>query len=379
MNAAIPTTSFQVRKDALSQTRWQTGAPAPLAPGQVRLGIESFALTANNITYAAFGDAMNYWQFFPTGDDAWGCIPVWGFATVTQSQCEGVAVGEKFYGYYPMGNQVVLQPARVTPAGFLDSAAHRRELHPAYNQYLRCSADPLYGTTPEDIQSLLRPLFMLSFLVDDFMADNDFFGAVDTAAPEQAPKALMLLSSASSKTASSTAFQLAQRAGVEVVGLTSPGNVAFCEGLGCYSRVLAYEQLGTLAPDTPCIYLDYAGNAALRERIHQHFLNLQYSCSIGGTHVGQLAGKGSAKSLAGPRATLFFAPAQLKKRLSDWGPGEFGERLAGAWVAFTRRATRSDSPWLTVARHQGPQAMAAVYAQVLAGQGDPRTGHILQP
>ena len=46
---------------------------APLASGQVRLRVEHFALTANNITYAAFGAAMNYWQFFPTDDDGWGC------------------------------------------------------------------------------------------------------------------------------------------------------------------------------------------------------------------------------------------------------------------------------------------------------------------
>jgi hypothetical protein len=42
----------------------------------------------------------------------------------------------------------------------------------------------------------------------------------------------MLLSSASSKTAYGTAFQLAQRDGIEVVGFMSPGNVAFCESLG---------------------------------------------------------------------------------------------------------------------------------------------------
>ena len=63
------TTTFQVRKDSLPQTRRHTDAPVPLAPGQVRLRVESFALTANNITYAAFGDAMNYWQFFPTGEE----------------------------------------------------------------------------------------------------------------------------------------------------------------------------------------------------------------------------------------------------------------------------------------------------------------------
>jgi hypothetical protein len=71
------------------------------------------------------------------------------------------------------------------------------------------------------VQALLRPLFITSWLIDDFLADNDFFGA-----------RVMLLSSASSKTAYGTAFQLAQRDGIEVVGLTSPGNVAFCESPG---------------------------------------------------------------------------------------------------------------------------------------------------
>jgi hypothetical protein len=134
--ASTNTTTFQVRKDALAQTRWHTSAPVPLAPGQVRLRVESFALTANNITYAAFGDAMSYWQFFPTGEESWGCIPVWGFATVSESQCEGVAVGEKFYGYYPMANTLVLQPARITPSGFFDErraqAGAARRLQPVH-------------------------------------------------------------------------------------------------------------------------------------------------------------------------------------------------------------------------------------------------------
>ena len=43
----------------------------PLAPGEARLRIDRFALTSNNITYAAFGDAMKYWQFFPSADTAW--------------------------------------------------------------------------------------------------------------------------------------------------------------------------------------------------------------------------------------------------------------------------------------------------------------------
>lgn len=181
-------TRLLVRKNLLTDTRLSTSQDKPLADGQIRMRVDSFALTSNNITYAAFGDAMNYWQFFPTQEEGWGCIPVWGFASVAESLCEGVKVGERFYGYYPMASETVLNPTRVNSAGFSDGAGHRRELHPVYNQYLHCSTDPLYTPETEDAQALLRPLFMTSWLIDDFLADNNFFGAQT-----------MLLSSASSK------------------------------------------------------------------------------------------------------------------------------------------------------------------------------------
>lgn len=54
------TTRFLVRQDDLATTRC-LHAPAPaLAPGQVRVRVDRFAYTSNNITYAAFGDAMHY-------------------------------------------------------------------------------------------------------------------------------------------------------------------------------------------------------------------------------------------------------------------------------------------------------------------------------
>ena len=365
---------FLVNKAALQQHRWRSSDASPLSPGQVRLRIASFALTANNITYAAFGDAMNYWQFFPTGEFDWGCIPVWGFATVSESQCADVAVGERFYGYYPMANEVVMQPARASVQGFYDGAAHRSSLHPVYNNYLRCSSDPLYTATTEDLQALLRPLFITSYLIDDFLADNDWFGACKNGRP-----GVMLLSSASSKTAYGTAFQMAQRPGIEVVGLTSPANVAFCESLGCYSRIVTYAQLEELAADMPCIYVDFAGNGALRQRIHGRFSQLKYSCSIGGTHVDELGAKGSARELPGVRPALFFAPAQIKKRYADWSPEGFGKRLIQAWEAFLQRVNSPPSPWLKVQHDQGRQAVESVYLEVLGGHGDARTGHILSP
>jgi len=371
----MTTTQFQVRKDALASTRFVHLPDAALADGEVRVRIDRFAYTSNNITYAAFGEAMSYWQFFPVppepGADgaAWGCIPVWGFGEVVASRAEGVAVGERLYGYWPMASHAVLQPARVSAHGFVDGAAHRAGLHAVYNQYLRCGPDPFYTADSEDLQALLRPLFLTAWLIDDFLADNAFFCAT-----QGGQRAVMLLSSASSKTAYGTAARLALRPEVEVVGLTSGANVAFCESLGIYSRVLSYDQLHTLAPETPCVYVDFAGNGGLRQAIHQRFTRLAYSCAIGGTHVDQLAG---GRDLPGPRPVLFFAPAQVKKRSADWGPAEFNQRLVTAWHAFRQQVAQGPVPWLQVQHHSGAAAVQAAHALVLGGQGDARQGHVL--
>lgn len=366
----MSTLDFRVRKDDLARTELHAEPDAPLAGGQIRVQIDRFALTANNITYAAFGEAMHYWSFYPAKDAAWGRIPVWGFGTVVQSLHPGVALGEQLYGYFPMASHVVLTPTRLADTGCVEGAPHRAALPAVYNHVLRSNRDPMHRSGTEDVQALLRPLFMTSWLIDDFLDDNAFFGT--TAHP--GTPGVMLLSSASSKTAWGTAFQLAQRKGIEVVGLTSPGNRAYCESLGCYHRVISYDELDQVPALAPLVYVDFAGNADVRRAVHTRFENLAYSCSIGGTHVTQLGG---ARDLPGPKPTLFFAPAQVKKRSGDWGNAEFGRRAVTAWHAFVAHVTHPAAPWLTVEHHRGPDAVKAAYAQVLGGRSDPRVGHIL--
>jgi hypothetical protein len=150
----MSTTILQIRKDHLPTTRWHERADEPLAPGQVRVRIDRFALTSNNITYAAFGEAMNYWRFYPSGEEGWGVIPVWGFATVVESTHPDVPVGERVYGYFPMASHTVLTPVRVSAGGWADGAPHRAELHPVYNQLTRCATDPFYTPDTEDVQAL---------------------------------------------------------------------------------------------------------------------------------------------------------------------------------------------------------------------------------
>jgi Protein of unknown function (DUF2855) len=357
------TRTFLVDKTDLSQTRLETVPSVPLQSGQLRLGIERFALTSNNITYASFGQAMAYWDFYPRAG-AWGVIPVWGFAQVLESACEGIEAGERFYGYFPMGNEVVLTPAQVSPQGFTVTEGQRAQLAAVYNQYSNCAQDTFYPHGSEALQCLLRPLFVTSWLIDDFLVDQGFFGSE-----------AVLLSSASSKTAYGAAFCLAQRQAGQrprILGLTSASNLAFCQSLGCYDEVLTYEDLPQLPVRMPCTYVDMAGNAALRLRLHSHLQNLRYSCSVGGTHVRDL---GNAKDLPGPRPTLFFAPAQIAKRRKDWGGAALNQRLVDSWQAFVQRVTQPGAAWLEVETHGLPSAEQA-YRRLLAGQCDPRSGQV---
>ncbi|MFY9510972.1 MAG: DUF2855 family protein [Rubrivivax sp.] len=365
---------FLVARRDLHSVRFapDSDAPAarPLADGEVRLAVAHFALTANNITYAAFGEAMKYWQFFPAEDPAWGCVPVWGFASVAESRAEGVAVGRRVYGYLPMGSHLVVQPARVGGNGFVDAAAHRAELAVVYNHYQFCDADPGYDASQEGQQAVLRPLFTTSFLIDDFMAEAGFFGAQQ-----------LLLSSASSKTAYGTAFCLSQRSSrPRIVGLTSPANLDFTRSLGCYDEVRSYDSVATLDNSTPAVYIDFAGDAALRLQLHQRLLHsLAYSCSVGGTHWAEL---GSGGGLPGPRPVLFFAPAQVKKRSAPppegWGSSGLQQRLAEAWRAFMQPVNDSAQPWLQIRHAQGPAAVEAAYRALLNGRANARDGLMLR-
>lgn len=86
-----------VRKNQLTDTEIVAVEPSPLASGAVRLSIESFSVTANNVTYAVIGDMFGYWNFFPA-PDGMGIVPMWGHARVVESNCPDIAVGERVYG-----------------------------------------------------------------------------------------------------------------------------------------------------------------------------------------------------------------------------------------------------------------------------------------
>lgn len=332
-----------------------------LGADQALIRVTKFAFTANNITYAVAGDMLSYWNFFPA-EDGWGRIPVWGIGVVVQSNQEGMSEGDRFFGYFPMSTYLTVQPIKVSKQGFVDGAAHRQSLPPTYNQYTRMTPEAGFDPSEDDFNMLLRVLFMTSFVIDDFFDDNDFFGAKS-----------VVISSASSKTSFGLAFLLSRRGAetCEVIGLTSPGNVDFVKGLGCYSKVVTYDDVASLDADAPTIFVDMAGNAKVLTAIHNHFGDqLKHSCMVGITHWQQ---SGRPAGLPGPAPQMFFAPTQIEKRAKDWGPGGLQQRFGKVWGEFTKSA----DGWINVVHGEGPEAVEKVYQETLAGKVQPDQAHVL--
>ena len=256
-----------------------------------------------------------------------------------------------------------MSPVKVKPTGFADGVEHRVALPPIYNNYINTKTDPGYSKKGEAIQSLFRPLFTTSFLIDDFMDDNDFFGGQH-----------IILTSASSKTAIGLAALLAQRkkdSSINIVGLTSTGNMDFVEGLGYYDTVLAYDQVSELTNNETSVIVDFSGNAQVQENLQNHLgSQLAYNCLVG---MVDWTNRGGAKSAA-TNGKFFFAPSQALKRIKEWGNDGFQQRLGMAWMKFTSKI----GSWMTVQEANGAEELAQLYTPMLNGKIDPKVGHIVK-
>ena len=352
-------TDFLVRRDDIRDCRVAESEAPEIDAGQALLRVRSFGLTANNVTYAVFGDAMSYWDFFPAAD-GWGRVPTWGFAEVERSNAEEVEPGARVYGYLPSSSHLVVTPAAAGEGGFVDGSPHRAALPSAYQRYLATPADRFYRADTEAMQMLLRPLFFTSFLIDDQLTDEGL--------AERGP---IVVASASSKTAIAAAFLLARREEVELVGLTSPRNVEFVEGLGIYDRTVAYDAIESL-DQGPATFVDFSGDGAVRLAVHNHFGDrLVHSMAVGMTHWEAM--RAGAGELPGPAPAFFFAPDRVTRRAKDWGRAGLESRVADAWHSFCDWA----GGWLEPIPGEGFDAVRDAYLDVLAGRVEPARAHVL--
>ncbi|MEQ8748359.1 MAG: DUF2855 family protein [Amphiplicatus sp.] len=350
---------IQVRKDDLSKTRTVSRAAPSLKDGEVLAKIERFALTANNITYGVVGEKIGYWNFFPA-PDGWGIIPVWGFAEIVESRCGDVDVGERLYGYFPMGSHLVMTPAKVRPERLLDGAAHRAALPPVYNAYARVAREQGYDPSMDDERMLLFPLYATSFCIYDFLLDNDWFGA------RQA-----IVVSASSKTAIGVAYAMRNDPAAPAnVGLTSQRNADKVRALDLYGDVATYDRVSSIDAAIPSVIVDMSGNKTVLADLADHLGDkMRFCLQVGVTHYEASDGAMPAPS---DRRAFFFAPGHIQKRAGDWGPGAFEAKALDFW----RDAAKKSRAWLSVERIDGAAATEKVFHDLREGKITPDRGII---
>ena len=273
-----------------------------------------------------------------------------------------MAVGERFYGYFPMASHLLVQAGKVKTHGFFDVMPHRANLPAIYNQYLNVQQDELYEAGKEAFQAIFRPLFTTSFLLEAFMVSHDFFGATQ-----------IVLTSASSKTAFALAsllkaYQKTSANPFKIVGLTSTNNEPFVAGLGCYDTLITYSNLPTL-PQEKTVVIDFAGNQTLHYDLQAHIGdNLTYNCLVGAVHWD----KGTADKMPPNKGKFFFAPTHAEQFLQTWGRDVFQKRLSEAWHSFATQA----SDWIHIEIAQDKNRLSEVYQTLLAGKYPAKNGFI---
>ena len=362
--ATIHTLDFTVKVDELQKTQFLAKTYSDeLSSNQVLLEIDQFSFTSNNITYGVVGEKMNYWKFFPAQSD-YGIIPAWGFANVVISNHPDVQVGQRFYGYYPMSTHLLVTTNQVSNKGFVDNAEHRQALPPIYNFYTNTAQDPSFSTETEQLISIFRPLFVTSFLIDDYLAEQNFYKASQ-----------ILITSASSKTAQALACLLAHRKeentlNWNLVGLTSKKNVEFVKQLGWYDQTISYDSMAQLNANEKFTVIDFAGNHSTQLELQTLLKeNLVYNCLVGLVDWQNLEGESPLPK----KGEFFFAPTQAEKRQKECGLSGCQQKVGVAWQQFMD-AVQSK---ISIKEHIGAQGLEQLYSDMLNGKIDPKRGNIV--
>lgn len=348
-----------VRRDNFAASEIRIPVLEDLRPGEVRLEVEKFGLTANNVSYARFGDGgVPFWNAFPAPPE-FGRVPLWSFVRVTESRNADIPAGGRYFGFVPMASHHTVQ-AEVTPRGFVETAPQRAFLHPWYLTFQRVGEpDEL-----DDARALMRPVFPASFNLANLVERQAALGAKT-----------LIVTSASCKTALGMADELrARNVGIPAVGVTSPGNEAFVESLGIYDEVVTYDAIESIDVTSPAVLVDFTGSAKWLGVVYQHFApSLSHGVLIGFTHPNP--DDKAPPGLPDPQPEFFFTPVIEDQAIAEAGADAYYARYHESETRFLERM----ASWLVVQGGQGPADLTDAFRSLLAGDQAPDAGRVLLP
>jgi len=358
--ADTQTKALVIRKSDPADCKIATIPLAELDEGEVRVKIEKFGLTSNNVTYAALGGTMAYTEFFPLAEDpAYACLTVWGMATIEESRAEGISAGDRCYGFFPAAGRAVFRVADATGSGFRVDRPDIPSEYDFYHVYNMVGRDPFHVAGSEELMVVLRPLFLTGLLLADYLEVLEYFDAKH-----------VLISASASKTSFGLAHALHTAGTARVVGLASDVSKAAAERMGVYDEVVTYEQVDGLRVEDS-VYVDVCGKPELRPRLAEHLGGaLKRIIAVGMTSWREAKFEGLTKT-EGIETEFFFAPAWTERRRKEAGDAFLG-KLVGDWQAEAQAAKAV----FAVSESSGADALLAAYTGFVDGDARPDAAQV---
>lgn len=365
-----------------------------LKKGEIRILVDKFGLSTNNLFYAQMGEApfLKFFHVYPIeGHKDLANVPAWGLGTIIESENPEFNIGERYRGFFHMTN-VVQMKAKRSSDGLVAIGGNRDKLNKAYNRFVRVSegpSSPFTGTgSKPDLAMIAAPGALSGFVIYELLKKKSYYGGNS-----------VVLTSASSKLSLAVAvcLQEARANGKvkKVTGYTSAANIEFVQSTGLYDDVLTYEQNLPSNNEFQFVMIDVAGDADIFQRNKKQ---LKKALAVGGTHSNAKAStftsfgpSGLIKIMGGmiapkpvadwlddklnPTLEMFFAPSVMAMLADEFGKNAFEKMGDAALNEFVVAAI--DNGWIAVVRADALEAIQASYDRVFRGHLPPSEAVIL--
>ena len=318
--------------------------------------------TSNNVTYGVFGDALQYWNFFPRRRELGTRARVGlrrGRRVRRRASSRSGAACTATSRWPPSSSS---SPAASTRAASATWRAHRQPMAAAYSRYLFTDADPVLRCGPRSrTRWCCGRLFFTSFVIDDFIADNDMFGA-----------STVVVSSASSKTAIGAALPARERGKVCASSASPrPGIPTSSRSLGCYHDTVTYDDVSTHRRRRRGV----RRHRGQRRRAQRRARALRRPAAAQHGRRQHPLGPRDRDAAPAGRPDTASSSSRRRRSRSARRSGDkpvLDERVGEAWDRFSKWV----DGWLTFEQCNGPEEVEAAYRTLLEGRADPRVGYV---
>ena len=334
-------------------------ANVPIKTSKNIFKVRELAFTANNVTYALCGESLRYWQFYPFSKTE-GILPAWGYAECLECESGSLQPGRLLYGYWPSSTLAALSLSSLLNNRIIENSEGRSGLPLVYNSY-ELVDDDSHPISLRPYIPTLQPLFATSFLLFHWLMDDSFFEADE-----------VVVTSASSKTALAYAWLHGQHTGQKpkLTAVTSKANEDFTSSTGLYERVLTYESLSFEKKDKVFI-VDFLGSPDFLLKLTSRLGSQLIKASLVGATNWQASGE--IKDI--DKASFFFAPVQVRRRMKRWGAVKTQSSIQEELVRFALFAKSIFS----LREVYGPEQLKTCYDQVVNARQGPEEIVVIKP